>query len=506
MAQYGIFFTQLGRDKIAAATAAEPLEITHIAVGDGGGGYPSIDDEITSLVNELGRFPVAGVSIPAPTQRQLSATIDTSIGPAVIRERGLIDSEGDLIAIAQAEPIEIPAPGGASVVDLSISIIATFNNTEHVRAVVNVQSYVRSSRSILAGTGLKGGGNLSENRTIYADIATDEEALAGESDTKLITPRKIKLVIDAIPSPVQEEKILGAVIARNWTAREPSLRNQWRSIVWSPELMMFVALSAYGGDCIMTSPDGINWTTRQTPQDNHWNGLTWSPERGMFVAVSSNGDNQVMVSYNGTIWSVREAAARNFWSSVVWCKELGIFVAVSGNGSERVMTSSDGSNWIARPNVPMEVWNSICWSPDLGMFVAVGDYKSMYSYDGISWELGNFEDGDQWRSVAWSPKLGMFAAVSSGGIRRFKTSADGINWISHLTGQENYWNSIVWSDELGMFLFVGNNSVCVSYDGVNIIRTRNVPEGNWQEVAWSPELGVFSAVTDTGANRVMTSL
>lgn len=37
MAQYGIFFTQLGRDKIAAATAAEPLEITHIAVGDGGG-------------------------------------------------------------------------------------------------------------------------------------------------------------------------------------------------------------------------------------------------------------------------------------------------------------------------------------------------------------------------------------------------------------------------------------------------------------------------------------
>src|SRR5699024_11934025 len=88
----------------------------------------------------------------------------------------------------------------------------------------------------------------------------------------------------------------------------------------------------------------------------------------------------------------------------------------------------------------------------------------------------------------------MFAAVSSGGIRRFKTSSDGINWISHLTGQENYWNSIVWSDELGMFLFVGNNSVCVSYDGVNIIRTRNVPEGNWQEVAWSPELGVFSAV------------
>src|SRR5699024_10460861 len=103
-------------------------------------------------------------------------------------------------------------------------------------------------------------------------------------------------------------------------------------------------MSAYSGDCNMTSPDGINWTTTQTTQDNHWNGLTWSPHRGKLVVGSSNCDNQVMDNYQETSWSVREAAARIFGSSVVWRKELGMLIAVSGNGSERVMTSSDGSN------------------------------------------------------------------------------------------------------------------------------------------------------------------
>lgn len=168
MAQYGIFFTQLGRDKIAAATEGNPLDITHIAVGDGGGGYPAIDDSVTSLVNELGRYPINGTSTPAPTQRQFSAVVPPELGPAIIRERGLIDSDGDLIAIAQAEPIEMPAPG-PNAVSVTVGILATFNNADYVRAIVDLQGFVKTNRKIIAlkDTGLGGGGELSEDVEIF---------------------------------------------------------------------------------------------------------------------------------------------------------------------------------------------------------------------------------------------------------------------------------------------------------------------------------------------------
>lgn len=189
MAQYGIFFTQLGRDKIASATEGNPLDITHIAVGDGGGGYPEIDDEITSLVNELGRYPISGTSTPAPTQRQFSAVVPPELGPAVIRERGLIDSEGDLIAIAQAEPIEMPAPG-PNAVSVTVGILATFNNADYVRAIVDLQGFVRATRKVTAGIGLKGGGDLTTDVTIDADFALQADAEDEQNLAKVMSPRR----------------------------------------------------------------------------------------------------------------------------------------------------------------------------------------------------------------------------------------------------------------------------------------------------------------------------
>lgn len=49
---------------------------------------------------------------------------------------------------------------------------------------------VSTSTEILSGTGLSGGGNLSTSRTLTADIATQAEAEAGTSSTKLMTPQR----------------------------------------------------------------------------------------------------------------------------------------------------------------------------------------------------------------------------------------------------------------------------------------------------------------------------
>ncbi len=54
------------------------------------------------------------------------------------------------------------------------------------------------SRQIATGTGLTGGGSLAADRTIAADIATQAEAEAGTSATKLMTPQRVAQAIVAL--------------------------------------------------------------------------------------------------------------------------------------------------------------------------------------------------------------------------------------------------------------------------------------------------------------------
>jgi hypothetical protein len=68
--------------------------------------------------------------------------------------------------------------------------------------VTNLQSSldvkVPTSRTISAGTGLTGGGSLTANRTISANVATQAEAEAGTSSTKLMTPQRTAQAIAAL--------------------------------------------------------------------------------------------------------------------------------------------------------------------------------------------------------------------------------------------------------------------------------------------------------------------
>jgi hypothetical protein len=59
------------------------------------------------------------------------------------------------------------------------------------------QNYTKQTRQLFAGTGMTGGGDLSANRTIAADIATQAEAEAGTSSTKLMTPERTAQAIAA---------------------------------------------------------------------------------------------------------------------------------------------------------------------------------------------------------------------------------------------------------------------------------------------------------------------
>jgi hypothetical protein len=62
------------------------------------------------------------------------------------------------------------------------------------------QNYTKQTRTVFAGAGLTGGGDLSANRTIAADIATQAEAEAGTSSAKLMTAQRTAQALLQLPA------------------------------------------------------------------------------------------------------------------------------------------------------------------------------------------------------------------------------------------------------------------------------------------------------------------
>lgn len=97
----------------------------------------------------------------------------------------------------------------------SLGVLRSSNNLSDVQnsstALSNLNG-VPTTRQVNTGTGLLGGGNLSGNLTISANIATTPEAIAGTNNTKLMTPLRTKEAIDNILMTYDAFPV-GAVVA-----------------------------------------------------------------------------------------------------------------------------------------------------------------------------------------------------------------------------------------------------------------------------------------------------
>jgi hypothetical protein len=76
--------------------------------------------------------------------------------------------------------------------------IESSTQTISVDSLATAATSTPSARIIATGTGLIGGGDLSANRTIAADVASQAEAEAGASSVKLMTPQRTAQAIAAL--------------------------------------------------------------------------------------------------------------------------------------------------------------------------------------------------------------------------------------------------------------------------------------------------------------------
>ncbi|EKC7003549.1 phage tail protein [Cronobacter sakazakii] len=102
-AKYFALLTKQGAARLAnAAALGTKLNLTQLAVGDGGGSLPVPDATQTRLINEKRRAPLNMLSVDPVNTSQIIAEqiIPESEGGYWIREIGLYDDAGVLIAVA----------------------------------------------------------------------------------------------------------------------------------------------------------------------------------------------------------------------------------------------------------------------------------------------------------------------------------------------------------------------------------------------------------------------
>lgn len=137
--------TDIGMTKLASATPQDQLEITHIAVGDGGGPTPPpLDPAATSLTNEVWRGSSSApiTSVNNPTTLTFEAFIPESDGGFTIREIAIFDSEGDMIAIGETPVVQKPAAGSDTALSLAVRMNLTVTDEATISLIYQDNAFI----------------------------------------------------------------------------------------------------------------------------------------------------------------------------------------------------------------------------------------------------------------------------------------------------------------------------------------------------------------------------
>nr|WP_272579392.1 phage tail protein [Providencia sp. PROV265] len=156
--KYFALLTKLGENLLAQATAlGTKIELTQMAVGDGGGKLPTPDTNQTKLIAEKRRAAINTLFIDDNNKNQIIAEqiIPEQEGGWWIREIGLFDKAGNLIAVANCPETYKPQLTEGSGRTQSIRMVLIVSHTESVTlkidpsVVLATREYVNTEITVL---------------------------------------------------------------------------------------------------------------------------------------------------------------------------------------------------------------------------------------------------------------------------------------------------------------------------------------------------------------------
>lgn len=170
-AKYYTLLTEVGAAKLANATAlGVPLKLTHMAVGDGGGTLPTPNSKQVALVGEKRRAAINSLSIDLQNASQIIAeqVIPESDGGWWVREIGLFDEDGDLIAVGNCPESYKPQLAEGSGRTQTVRMVIITSSTDSITLKID-PSVVLATRGYVD--------NLIETRQQKSDTLTALAAL-----------------------------------------------------------------------------------------------------------------------------------------------------------------------------------------------------------------------------------------------------------------------------------------------------------------------------------------
>ncbi|HCB8617869.1 TPA: phage tail protein [Escherichia coli] len=290
--------TVTGAKKLAQAAAPDgnPVRLTHMAVGDGGGTLPTPDSKQTRLVHEVWRHTVNRVILDATHQNRIIAelVIPPETGGFWIREIGVFDEHGDLIAVGNTaesyKPTVAEGSGRAQTfrtiltVSSTATVALTVDNTmvmatvdyvddklkEHeqsrrhpdasltAKGFVQLSSATNSDSETLAATpkAVKAAYDLANGKYTAQDATTARKGIVqlssatnSTSETLAATPKAVKAVMDETnkKAPLNSPALTG-------TPTTPTAQQGTNNTQIASTAFVMAAIAAL----VDSSPDALN--------------------------------------------------------------------------------------------------------------------------------------------------------------------------------------------------------------------------------------------------------
>ncbi|MGD7773517.1 phage tail protein [Escherichia coli] len=304
--------TDKGAERITAALLpdGEKLKITHFAVGDGNGSIPTPNASQTALVHEVYRGEVSNIHADGDSTTRIivEGIIPAGQGGFWVREIGLYDDKGVLIAVCSAPERYKPTPteGATSVLNCQVHVVVS--NTSAIQLKVLDNAFLPDATTNTRGL------------TILSN------AIDSDDETKSATPKAVNSVRKQLP-----------VVASN-------IRDRTSGRVALPGM--------FGYGAILTDVKNFSGTAGVTEF------LTWvkAATPGIYQVSQSAGDNKIIpgVTFTGLIEINYINSTRN--SSGPQNEEKGIFfLGVNGDFWYNRYHASSGGSLIGWENLKVDV-------------------------------------------------------------------------------------------------------------------------------------------------------
>lgn len=175
---YFAILTAVGEAKLAnAAALGTQLQISRMAVGDGNGSLPTPNPTQTALINERYRADLNELKVDPNNSNQIIAelVIPEAEGGWWIREMGLLDAAGDLIAVSNCPPSYKPQMTEGSGRTQVLRMVLIVSSTAAVQLKID-PSVVLATRAYVDGLTIR---------------ASQVDAETGEDNSKIMTALRV---------------------------------------------------------------------------------------------------------------------------------------------------------------------------------------------------------------------------------------------------------------------------------------------------------------------------